>query len=399
MKPHALLLLVLVACSSPCATVIRQACGGPGGLDPAGNTWTADANFTGGVSFATAPAGLTPPYLNLRYASSFSYQLPLPAGAYTVTLKFVEPNKTAAGQRLFSVSANGVPIITAVDLFAKNGMLKPADASFPVTVAAAGLKLQFTATVGTAVVSGIQVDTVPAAAAGISSAQLADFGVSETSATVRTFGAACSNSVPCNVGPLGAAFSHPISATVSAGSGVVLVYVDAAGVFITAGVGVTVACGPDCLSPEGLATWPDGAVKLWQCTVTAGKWDAGGCIDRRVWLGQSKTIKAGAGVQVVETPSESIVGLSPGYNSGMGYLSPLTAGPAPAGGVLSYGTAEHGIRGQCIIFQVMAFQGSPLEAVGVPWKFDRNSCTVTVGPLAQEMRDFYVSILGMSSVQ
>jgi hypothetical protein len=77
-----------------------------------------------------------------------------------VTLKFIEPSKTAAGQRRFSVAINGVQVVTNLDLFAAAGMLKPYDVTFPFSGSPIVITLTPTTAIDKAVISGIQVDTV-----------------------------------------------------------------------------------------------------------------------------------------------------------------------------------------------------------------------------------------------
>lgn len=93
-----------------------------------------------------------------REGSAFSYQIPKANGNYTVTLGFVEPSATAAGQRVFSVVANGANAITNLDVFSAAGAKNTAIArSFPVTVSNGMLTLNFTGVVGKAIVSNIAV--------------------------------------------------------------------------------------------------------------------------------------------------------------------------------------------------------------------------------------------------
>lgn len=68
-----------------------------------------------------------PPYDTLRYGfgmASFSYTIPAPNGTCDVTLGFSEPNKTAPGQRIFTITANG-QVVADVDIFARAGLLTP----------------------------------------------------------------------------------------------------------------------------------------------------------------------------------------------------------------------------------------------------------------------------------
>jgi len=171
-----LVLALFLVLASPAATLIRMACGGAGGTDPQGNVWSPDASFTGGSTWPAngstaadraAMAAQDIPYRNLRYSNppgtSLSYTFQLPPGSYSIVLKFLEPNKTAAGQRVFAVSINGAPVLSNLDLFAvSSGALKPYDDAFPVVTASGAIRIDLAPSVGNAVLSGIQIDGVAA---------------------------------------------------------------------------------------------------------------------------------------------------------------------------------------------------------------------------------------------
>jgi hypothetical protein len=179
MRDNRLLLLpLLLALSAHAATLVRIQCGGPGGKDAQGNVWKPDAYFTGGARWDTTNqatmATLPVPYKTLRYSaypagSPVSYTIPMSPGIYTVTLKFLEPNKTAIGQRVFSVAVNGALHIASLDLSSLDlfavapGALTPYSESFPVVITGPLLLIVLTASQGNAVISGIQIDddTVP----------------------------------------------------------------------------------------------------------------------------------------------------------------------------------------------------------------------------------------------
>ena len=55
-------------------------------------------------------------YQTYRYGT-FSYTLPLVNGVYSLYLKFMEPTATSAGQRVFSVSAQGTTIVSNEDIY------------------------------------------------------------------------------------------------------------------------------------------------------------------------------------------------------------------------------------------------------------------------------------------
>jgi hypothetical protein len=164
------LLILLLSTMSFGATVLRMACGGPGGVDSAGNTWSTDANFNGGARWGATNqpelAAQPVPYQTLRYSANppgapVAYIFQLVPSAYRVTLKFLEPNKTAAGQRLFSVSINGGVVVSGLDLFAAVGLLKPYELTFPVSAPTGKIQINLTATLGNAVLSAVQIDDVP----------------------------------------------------------------------------------------------------------------------------------------------------------------------------------------------------------------------------------------------
>jgi beta-galactosidase len=93
-----------------------------------------------------------------REGSAFSYKLPIANGSYLVTLGFLEPTVTAAGARVFNVSANGVNQIANLDVFQASGARNTAIArKFSVTVTNGQLVLDFQGVTGKAIVSNIAV--------------------------------------------------------------------------------------------------------------------------------------------------------------------------------------------------------------------------------------------------
>ena len=93
-----------------------------------------------------------------REGAAFGYRIPVANGNYTVTLGFLEPTATAAGARVFNVSANGVARIANLDVFQTAGARNTAVArSFPVTISNGVLALDFAGVAGKAIVSNIAV--------------------------------------------------------------------------------------------------------------------------------------------------------------------------------------------------------------------------------------------------
>jgi hypothetical protein len=132
-------------------------------IDPQGNTWTDDMDYSGG-SAATQNIqvqGTTRVRLlqSERYGSNFSYNLPIADGTYTLRLYFAanNPGCSHAGCSVFDVTANGAPLLTNFDVAAEAG----ADTAWAqvktVTVTNNMLQLAFTGVRGPAQVSAIEV--------------------------------------------------------------------------------------------------------------------------------------------------------------------------------------------------------------------------------------------------
>lgn len=129
--------------------------GNPADVPPP-QQFQADQYFNGGAPWSdpTMGSGI---WSTLRFAPSFSYDIPAPNGFYTVKFDMLEPNKTAAKQRVFSILANGVQS-DPIDLFAATGGINiQTSTTLLVMVGNGHLRISFQATVGNAVVTAIEV--------------------------------------------------------------------------------------------------------------------------------------------------------------------------------------------------------------------------------------------------
>lgn len=123
-----------------------------------------DAGFQGGFVWNAQTAGYVPlgpkPWADLRYSSGtnpFGYSLKLDNGFYRVRFYLMEPNKTGAGQRLFTITANGQSS-AALDLFKLAGLRGQYSLDMFVPVNNGVLAITFRSTLGNAVVSGFEVN-------------------------------------------------------------------------------------------------------------------------------------------------------------------------------------------------------------------------------------------------
>jgi len=126
-----------------------------------------DQYFSGGIGAWAVP--LPAPLSFLRYSqptdpkcpSCIRYDIPLPRGVYAIDITLVEPNKTAAGQRIMNITANGQTTAN-IDVFAATGGINvPYNVPLMALVGAGFLHLQFNAVVGNAIVSKIAVAPYP----------------------------------------------------------------------------------------------------------------------------------------------------------------------------------------------------------------------------------------------
>ncbi len=99
--------------------------------------------------------------LNSYRKGTFSYRLPLADGSYRVRLWFVEPD-AKPGQRIFSVLANGAPVLSNLDIAAgAGGQFKALERSFRTQAERGALQIDFVPVAGEAIVSAIDVEPVP----------------------------------------------------------------------------------------------------------------------------------------------------------------------------------------------------------------------------------------------
>jgi hypothetical protein len=147
--------------------------GGTQYVDGQGRTWLADTYFSGGKtgvkSFDVTGTTDDALYLDYRFASSgtpFSYNIPVAAGTYNVTLYFMEPFFGAPGEaagtigaRIFNVSLEGQLLLSNFDIYAQNGAGKAVVKTFnAVSVADGTLNILFTSVVNNAIVSAIEIN-------------------------------------------------------------------------------------------------------------------------------------------------------------------------------------------------------------------------------------------------
>src|SRR5882757_5973318 len=131
-----------------------------------GTVWLADRYFSGGQQLYTGyPVGGTPDPLlfgtaRVGYYGGFSYAIPVANGEYNVTLRFAEVGYWVAGQRVFSVSIGGNPVLSNFDVIAQGGYYKVIDRQFPVAVADGTIRIDVQGVVGTGLLSAIQIAQV-----------------------------------------------------------------------------------------------------------------------------------------------------------------------------------------------------------------------------------------------
>lgn len=137
--------------------------------------------------------------------------------------------------------------------------------------------------------------------------QLGDFAVTLTSPTTLAIGANCSTATPCltRFGALVYSFGSGATATISAGSGLALVYVSSAGV-LTVGSNVTASCSGGCTALGGVTAFPADAIPVFTWSATNGTWDTSGGADQRAFL-SSKSVTVGPGITATEISGKTLL--------------------------------------------------------------------------------------------
>ena len=133
-----------------------------------GTAYAADAGASGGRTYTTSdPISGTADdalYQSERWGT-FAYAVPVEPGTYEVTFQFAEVYFAAPGKRVFSVTAEGEPIVQGLDLFAEAGHDAAYDVTETVTVTDGALDLAFSATVNNAKLAAVVVRTAGGGAA------------------------------------------------------------------------------------------------------------------------------------------------------------------------------------------------------------------------------------------
>ncbi|MCP5098633.1 MAG: choice-of-anchor D domain-containing protein, partial [Chloroflexi bacterium] len=144
--------------------------GGPDYTDTTGTLFVADKAYAAGdfgysgnsrdFNFSSAIANTTDDalYQDVRANASFSYLFDLDNGDYDVTLYFMEPWQSAAGERVFDVTMEGVIVLDDYDIYAVAGAQYTAvSETATVTVSDGQLNIDFSRTSRVAMVSAISV--------------------------------------------------------------------------------------------------------------------------------------------------------------------------------------------------------------------------------------------------
>ncbi len=154
--------------------ITRVSCGGTSQMLSGGRVFEADTFFTGGKIFTNPSiadiAGTDDDLLYLKErstsddAGSFTYNIPVSPGAYTVRLHFAEiyfgatdGGPGGAGNRVFSVAIEQQPALTDYDIYQEAGAMTAVVKTFEAIVTDGTLTLDFTASINQPSVSAIEV--------------------------------------------------------------------------------------------------------------------------------------------------------------------------------------------------------------------------------------------------
>ncbi|MDO6391757.1 malectin domain-containing carbohydrate-binding protein [Pontibacter sp. BT731] len=142
--------------------------GGSQLTDSQSRTWSADANYSGGLSTnrALAIANTTDDALYRYYriasnGAAINYSVPVKeAGNYTVKLHFVEPYFKASNSRVFNVNLEGQRVLTNYDIYNESGYARAVVKTFNVSVSDGVLNINLGSVKNNAIISAIEVTPV-----------------------------------------------------------------------------------------------------------------------------------------------------------------------------------------------------------------------------------------------
>ncbi len=129
-----------------------------------GTRYGSDNFFSGGQGKGVNPSDTAPdkrlvvaPLYDSYRVGNFAYDVPVPDGHYSVTLRFAEPS-AKAGERAFDVTINGKVVLAGFDVAATAGGPRiGTDRTFEADAVKGVIHIAFTPVVGEAIVSAIDV--------------------------------------------------------------------------------------------------------------------------------------------------------------------------------------------------------------------------------------------------
>lgn len=125
---------------------------------------TKDAYYIGGKTYKTSQtiSGTTTPslYQTERYGA-MRYSFPVSNGNYEVVIKMAEIYHSARDKRVFSIKAEGIEVLSNIDIFAEVGKNRALNKSFNIQVQDGKVDLEFLQKINNPKVSGIEIKKMP----------------------------------------------------------------------------------------------------------------------------------------------------------------------------------------------------------------------------------------------
>lgn len=281
----------------------------------AGARQTFNANVNGaGIQLAPGPLPAAPLPGDLAVDSGDSNRMKVFSGSAWVSLNPALPpgNYTAFFTNSAVISIPGSThnlgtaniIVQCYDNSSPSNLVEPSlitidPASYTVTITFAAAES------GRCVLNGYNGAGSGGASGGAGMAsQLGDLAVLWTSPTTLSVGGNCSAATPCNVrfGSQVFPITTAASATLSSGTGVAYIYVDATGA-LNVGSSMTIAC-QGCIATPGITSFPVNTIPIATWMAVSGAWNSSGGADYRGWLSASPVL-GGTGIAAVATAGQT----------------------------------------------------------------------------------------------
>jgi len=294
--------LLLFSCSLPAQ--VHMWTGSTSFTDATGTAWSPNI-CTGTAAFSNPGTFPNPIYNQAAYTAvagvPITCNFSVASGTYTLLVHLIEPikNFNAPQKRVFTITANGNPVLTNIDIFQRAGGVEiPYDVSGMVQ-SIGTVTIAFNQRISSAIFSGIELIPVEALPRGLSIV---------ANPVNLTIGPTCTVAAPClyRIGSTVFNVSAPITIPAAPGNDELYLYVDTMTGNIIAGTSTTALSCVGCSNLLGISAFPVNSIPIASGQLTNGAWST--VQSALANLASSPVFIQGTGITLASNGFEIIVG-------------------------------------------------------------------------------------------